>query len=108
MSKPFKEQTAVEKYAPVVGVAIIAIIFTLMGFFVKQDCDIDRVFLWCRLHPFSVADLIGCIMFYAGCFVLAGGLKLIGVELWNPENSSKWNLITFAGLVLSIVLIWNL
>ncbi len=99
-----KETTAFEKYTPIIGMAILAIIFTIFGFFSHPPCDIDRVFLACRLSPFSVADFIGCAMFYGGCVVLSGVLK----PLYNPENSSKWNLISFAGLVLSIVLIWNL
>ena len=104
MSKPFKERTNLEKYAAPIGMSIFIVLFTLYGFFIKQPCDIDRVYLWCRLHPFSLGDLIGCIIWYAGCVFISGVLPF---RLYNPENSSKWNLIFFAAMVLSIVLIWN-
>jgi len=104
MSKAFKETTMLEKYTVPVLMAIFVICFTLFGFFIKQDCDIDRVFLWCRLHPFSLGDFIGCAMWYAGCVFISG---ILPIRLYNPENSTKWNLISFVGMVLSIVLIWN-
>lgn len=104
MSKAFKETTVAEKWVPRIIMGIILVIFTIMAFFVKQDCDIDRVYLWCRLHPMSVGDIIGLITFYGACLFISGFLP---VKLYNPENSSKWNLIWFAVLVLSVVLIWN-
>lgn len=104
MSKAFKETTQLEKWLPRILGGVILIVFTIMAFFVKQPCDIDRVYLWCRLHPMSLGDIIGLIMFYGGCIVLTG---ILPITLYNPENSSKWNLITFAVLVLSMVLIWN-
>lgn len=100
--KPFKEKDWTDKVLPI-GAAAIAIFFIVFGFFVKQDCDIDRVYLWCRLHPLSFFDIIGVIMFLAGCFLLSGVYKF-----WNPENSVKWNLIWFALMFLSVVIIWNL
>lgn len=91
-----------------VGVGIIVLIFTLFGFVIKQDCDIDKIYLWCRLHPLSVGDIIGLILFYGGAVLLSGVWQRLGIELYNPENSSKWNLITFGMLALGIILIWNL
>jgi len=89
-------------------VLIVVLLFTLFGFFITQPCDIDAVYLWCRLHPFSLADLIGCILFYGGAAFLSGLPALVKLELFNPEGSSKWNLITFAAMVLGVILIWNL
>ena|SRR5687767_6726599 len=100
-----KETTTLEKYAAPVFIGLLLIVFTVLGFFVKQDCDIDRVYLWCRLHPFSIADFIGCAGFYGGCVFISG---IVPKTLYNPANSVKWNLIWFAAMALSIVLIWNL
>lgn len=84
--------------------AIVVICFTMFGFVVKQECDIDAIYLWCRLHPLSAGDIVGLIGFYGGALLLSGILPL---ELWNEENSAKWNWIFFGVLVLSIALIWN-
>lgn len=86
----------------------VALLFTAFGFFIEQPCDIDAVYLWCRLHPFSIADLIGCILFYGGCAFLAGLPFLRNLELFNPESSSRWNIILGVAMVLGVVLIWNL
>lgn len=104
MRKVVKETTTAEKWIPRILGGIILVVFTIMAFFVKQDCDIDRIYLWCRLHPMSIGDIIGLIMFYGGGIVLTG---ILPVTLYNPENSSKWNMILFAVLVLSVILIWN-
>lgn len=90
-------------------VLFFGLIFTIYGFFYHPDpCDIDGIYLWCRLHPFSGWDLIGCILFYAGVFVLSGLPAVANLELFNDENSSKWNIITGVVALLGIVLIWNL
>lgn len=104
MSKAFKETTEFEKWAPRILMGAILIIFTVMGFFVKQPCDIDRVYLWCRLHPMSFGDIIGLILFYGSCLFLSG---ILPVKLYNPANSSKWNFIFFSVLAVAIILIWN-
>ena len=105
MSKVWKENDGAVKYVVPVIAGIVVILFTLFGFVIKQDCDIDRVYLWCRLHPFSVADFIGCAGFYAGAVFISGVLPF---KLYNPENSVRWNVIWFAAMALSIILIWNL
>lgn len=104
MSKPFKETTNLEKYFMPIFIGIVVIVFTVMGFFVKQPCDIDRVYLWCRLHPMSIGDILGLIMFYGGCLFISGVLP---VRLYNPENSVKWNIIWFVVMAAAIALIWN-
>lgn len=104
-NKPFKETDGFEKIVLWGILAAVVICFTLFGFVIKQECDIDRAYLWCRLHPLSLFDIIGCIMFYGGSVFISG---LLPVKLYNPENSSKWNLIWFAVMALSIILIWNL
>lgn len=88
-----------------IGVGIVLLLFILFGFVIKQDCDIDKVYLWCRLHPMSLFDIIGMILFFGGAVVLTGILPL---KLTNEANSSKWNIILFVVMALGIVLIWNL
>lgn len=105
MSKPFKETTKLEKYAMPAILAIIVLVFTIMAFFVKQPCDIDRVYLWCRLHPMSFFDIIGLLMFYGGALIISG---LLPVKLYNEENSVKWNLLWFVLMAGSVIIIWNL
>ena len=89
-------------------VGLVVILFTVFGFFSKQPCDIDAIYLSCRLNPFTVADFIGCVLFYGAAAVIAGVPKLFGVEIFNPTGSAKWNIITGLAGALGIVLIWNL
>jgi hypothetical protein len=86
---------------------IIVLLFTLFGFVIKQDCDIDAVYLWCRLHPMSLGDVLGLVLFYGGAFYLSG-LWQKWFKLSNPENSARWNWIFFATTALGIIFIWNL
>lgn len=97
--------TKLEKYAAPVFVGVILVVFTLFAFVIKQPCDIDKVYLWCRVHPLSFFDVIGLIGFYGGAVIISGATPL---KLFNPENSVQWNLIWFAVMALSIILIWNL
>src|SRR5690349_3064721 len=99
MSKPFKETDWTDKVLPI-GAILAAVVFTLFAFFIKQDCDIDRIYLWCRVHPFSFWDFIGCAMFYGGCFLLSGVYKF-----WNEAHKITWNIIWFITMVLSVVII---
>ncbi len=84
---------------------VIVLLFTLFGFVIKQPCDIDEVYLWCKLHPMSLLQVVGVIGFYAGAFALSG-LWQKYFTLYNEVNSSKWNFIFFGAIALSIILIW--
>jgi hypothetical protein len=88
-----------------VVLAAVVILFTLFAFVIKQDCDIDAVYLWCRVHPMSAFDIIGSIMFYGGAVFMSG---LLPFQLWNEENNTRWNWILFISIVTGLVLIWNL
>lgn len=96
------------KYFPAVIVLLVAFLFTYFGFFETQACDLDAVYLSCRLNPFTAFDLIGCLLFYGGCVFLSGFSVLEELELYNPENSSFWNIASFVVMVVGITLIWNL
>lgn len=98
-----------EKYAWLIVrsiLAVIAVLFVIYGIAVVQPCDIDAVFLSCRLNG-SVGDIVGCIMFVGGMLVMSGVFK--GVKhLYNPPNTSFWNLVAFGTMVLGVVIFWNL
>jgi len=86
--------------------ALIALLFVIYGFFIKQPCDVDAVFLSCRLTG-TIGDWIGGALFFGGMIFLSGlhkGLK----NLYNPPNTSMWNWIVFVATALGIILFWNL
>lgn len=89
----------------VIGLAVV--LFTYFGFFSNQPCDLDNIYLSCRLNPFTTGDLVGTILFYAGCFFLAGVPDILGLKLFNPRGSAMWNIIFGLGAVAGVVLIWN-
>jgi hypothetical protein len=90
------------------GVCAILAVFTVFGFFVKQPCDVDRVYLWCRLHPFSFGDFLGCALFYSGALCIGGLTNMIGLTLTGKEGSiGKWPVIFGAAVVIGSILIWN-
>lgn len=89
-----------------VAVLGVAAVFTALAFFIPQECDIDKVYLWCRLHPFTVVDGIGATLFYAGCLFLAGLPKWFGIDIGSPTGSSSVNLYAFVGMVVGAILMW--
>lgn len=91
-----------------IGMVAIAIVFTWYGFFSNQVCDIDRQYLFCRLHPFTTGDLIGCIFFYSSLAIMGGITRLFGWNLYNAPNSSGWTIGTVILGALGAILIWNL
>lgn len=96
------------KFIPSFIALLVAFLFTYFGFFETQPCDLDAIFLSCRLNPFTIFDLIGCTLFYGGCLFIALAPLLEKFELYNPEGSSAWNIGLFVSMVLGITLIWNL
>lgn len=90
-----------------IGVLIL-IVFTVFGFFANPACDIDRVYLACRLSPFTVGDALGTGLVYAGGLGLCGVTELLGLRLMGREGSiGKWPVIFLAAAVVGAVLIWN-
>ncbi len=87
-------------------VAVIVIVFTLFAFVIKQECDIDKVYLWCRVHPLSFLDVIGLVLFYGGAAMFAGVPKWLGFELGSPEGSSSLNYYTAGATILGAILMW--
>jgi len=97
-----------EKTTQVIASSIVALVilaFVYLGFFDEQICDIDKQYLWCRLHPFTTLDLIGCILFGIGASIIGGLPKLFGYDpvAWDG-NWRTW--VTILITVAGIVLIW--
>lgn len=83
--------------------ALVVLVFTLYAFVIKQECDVDAVYLWCRTHPMGLGDWIGSALFYGGALFMSG---LLPIQLWNEENSTRWNFILFGIMFVGLVLIW--
>ena len=86
-----------------IGVGAFLLIFTIGAFIINPNQSTDKYVtenLWEAVHPLKWYDIFGLIIFYAsGAFL--SGLK----PVMNPANSSMWNYITFAGLIIGIVII---
>ena len=89
-----------------VVVGAILLVFTLFAFVFKQECDIDKVYLWCRVHPLKVLDVIGLILFYGGGAMLAGVPKWLGFDMGSPTGSSSLNWYTFGAMAGGAILMW--
>lgn len=89
-----------------IAVLVFVALFTIFGFFVPAECDgIDNVYLYCRLHPFTLGDFLGCVLFYGGAFLLSG----VWTKLFNlHENvgSTSWNWLFFVLLAGGVITIW--
>lgn len=85
---------------------VIAVLFILFGLVIKQPCDIDNIYLSCRLTG-SIADWIGSIGFLASVVWLSGIMKGFA-HLQSPPGSTSGNLIAFAVAAISVLLFWNL
>lgn len=91
----------------VVRSILLLVAFLFIGYLLwwKQPCDVDAVFLNCRITG-TWGDYIGIPVFFFGLFVMSGIHKGFS-NLMNPPNSSKWNIILFVAMVMSVVLFWN-
>lgn len=84
----------------------VVVLFVLFGFIFKQPCDIDKIYLSCRLTG-TIADWIGSIGFLASVVWLSGIMKGFA-HLQSPPGSTSGNLIAFAVAAISVLLFWNL
>lgn len=85
--------------------AFVGLAFLVYGLFLHQPCDIDKVFLNCRLTG-TVADYIGVLLFGGGMFVMSGlwaGSKYI----MNPVGSDAWSKALFVAMLTGAILFWN-
>ncbi len=84
--------------------ALVGLAFIVYGLFTHQPCDVDNVFLNCRLTG-TVFDYIGVILFGGGMFVMSGlwaGSKYI----MNPVGSDAFSKALFIAMVAGIGMIW--
>lgn len=85
--------------------ALIFLAFLIAGFIV-QPKDPEGT-LWDRLHPMSVINFIGVVLFLITMLALAGlPQKLVDKYGWAPPGSQAPNYILFGVGILGIILIW--
>lgn len=90
-----------------IGVALITILFTWYGFISPQPCNgIDIDSLYCALHPFSTADVFGCILIYGGFLFVTGLWALVAGNVLLPVGSAWPNYAAFAAMALGMVLVF--
>lgn len=88
-------------------VAVVVIVFLIFGFLVKADCDVDKVFLYCRLHPFTGFDLVGMIIFLIAA--LHVGNFLPEKLYFSESKGTTINVVAgFIGLLVGALIMWNL
>lgn len=93
-------------WAVVRGIILLCVLL-FIGYltFWRQPCDIDAVFLNCRITG-TLPDIIGISLFLFGAFIMTGIHKGFD-NLMNPPNSSYFNTVTFIGMVAGIIMFWN-
>lgn len=87
--------------------ALILIIVLLHFFFFPQNCDIDRAYLYCRVHPMQVQDILGLIIFIAAFyFLITGGRPFVKDDVYMAPHSSSWSFITLGAAAFGFFLMW--
>lgn len=86
--------------------ALVGLAFMGYGFFGTEPCDIDKVFLNCRITG-TVFDYIGVLLFGGGMFVMSGLYKGFNY-IMNPIGSDAWTKALGIAMAAGIVLFWNL
>lgn len=97
------------------GIALAwGLAFIIGGFFIKPKGwdepgnNINKQFLWDRLHPFTAGDLIGFLILMAGLITISAiWIRWFGYQ-YNEVGSVKWNLIPIGLILLGSLLCWNL
>jgi hypothetical protein len=85
----------------------IAVLMTVMAFS-NQPCDIDAVYLSCRVTG-SFGDVLGFILFYGFVAVISGlANKVIRLLGYEYTMGAGVNAAAAAAGVLGVILIWNL
>jgi hypothetical protein len=93
--KEWASMTAFEKFMQIfvncIGILIAGIV-TYVAYGIPVECSgLDRgINIWCLVHPGSVADIIGFILLWFGCFWLSG--------LWgyfvSDDDEDPWKTVT--------------
>lgn len=104
--KPFKETDWTDKIFPFIPIAILIVVF-IMGVIIKQPCDSDKQYLWCKLHPASFIRILCYVVFNIG------GLFLSGIwgkwfTLYNEAHKVGWAIAGFLVAALGMLGVWFL
>lgn len=91
------------------GVHILALVFGVIvivyGLIIKQPCDMDKIYLWCRLHPFQIQDIIGLIFFLGGT-VGASGIWMLGTGDVDQTPGRQIVYGSGAAMLFGAILMW--
>jgi hypothetical protein len=86
-------------------VLLVIAVFYVMGFMVEQPCGtIDKLYLWCNLHPLSVFDVFGVAMFTMGGLYISG----ISFFIWGEQDvKGAWpQIVAFLFAAIGLALIY--
>ena len=81
------------RWAIHIATLIVAVVVTIYLFFIPQDCSgVVKEFMYCQVHPLMFIDIVGLIVFYAGCVGLSG----IWMNVTGDVDESPGRIIMFA------------
>lgn len=55
-----------------VFVCFLTLLLPIFAYLVPVNCDVDKLYPWCWVHPGSVGDIIGWVLWIFGGFWLSG------------------------------------
>jgi len=86
-----------------VVMVLIALVVLYFGFVKEQPCDIDAIYFWCRVHPFTSIDAIGLLLFILG-------VAYTFILWWFYSNAMiDKKILNNAGVIafaLGVILMW--
>jgi hypothetical protein len=95
--KEWRNMTAFEKVMQIfvnVAALAVALVVTIIAYWVPVDCnphDLDKgVNIYCLTHPGTVADVIGMVLLWFGCFWLSG----IWGYFVQDDDEDPWKRVT--------------
>ncbi len=87
-----------------IATIVVAVVVTVYLFFIPQVCEgFVKEFLYCHVHPVKLIDIVGLILFYAGCVGLSGiWMNVTGDVDQNPGRAIAFGsfLAALAGILL--------
>lgn len=82
-----------------------AFLFVNYGYISEQPCDLDKVNLWCHLHPGGPLATIGQIFFWTSFVFVTGVWKFFTGEIITNKALAYAGIGFLCGVV-GIALIW--
>src|SRR5688572_19092789 len=113
--KEYKHLSTFEKaitWIVPIGSIITGIIVMLFFFVIGPDepCDIDKASMYCRVHPLTLLDIIGLILFIWGVLWLGSLLPRFFIAMgWLSDDSRYFtalNIIAFFAAIGGFSLIY--